>query len=97
MANVTMTCGGWDAVTEDADPDRVVVSLHGSLDIDGAPDLRHYLLGLVRAPIVTLTLDVSALAFVDQADVALFYVARRDAERDGVELRVVPTPDRRPD
>jgi anti-anti-sigma regulatory factor len=96
MAGVEHSLVSWTAVTKARLPGALIVSIHGDLDIDSAPELRHYLLALVHTSIDALTLDVTSLACRDHADVALFYAARRDAGRRDVDLRIVPSPGRPP-
>jgi anti-sigma B factor antagonist len=71
------------------EPDSLVVSVRGNLDMGSAPELRHQLLDLLSDPVKTLVLDVAALAFMDNAGTAFLYAARKDAQDRGVLLRVL--------
>ncbi|HEY3725200.1 MAG TPA: STAS domain-containing protein [Acidimicrobiia bacterium] len=71
------------------EPDSMVVSVRGNLDMRSAPELRHRLLELLDPPVKMMILDVAALAFMDNSGAALLLAARRDAEDRGVMLQVM--------
>ena len=71
------------------EPDSLVVSVRGNLNMRSAPELRHRLLELLDQPVKTMVLDVAALAFMDNSGAALLLTARKDAEDRGVMLQVM--------
>ncbi len=70
------------------EPDSMVVSVRGNLNMRSAPELRHRLLELFGQPVKVMVLDVDALAFMDNSGAALLLTARKDAEDRGVMLQV---------
>jgi anti-anti-sigma factor len=59
--------------------DRVVVSLHGELDLASAPGLERRLLELLSMPLRSVTVDVSQITFMDSAGLGALLRACRTA------------------
>jgi anti-sigma B factor antagonist len=72
---------------------RVVVSMHGELDLASAPELQRELVALVGRPVGTLTLDLGGVTFLDSSGLGALYRARQAADEQGVSLRLEAVPD----
>lgn len=69
-------------------PDRVVLALHGELDLLGAPQLQQQIdqAGVSARPI--LVLDLQGLQFVDSAGLRVILAAHGSARQRGQEFAV---------
>ncbi len=72
-----------------ANGDRLVV-VTGELDLASAPELAAQLSRL-RRPGAVVTVDLTAIRFIDVAGLRVLLAARAAARTDGWELRVLPT------
>jgi anti-anti-sigma factor len=73
--------------------DRVSVLLAGELDIDSAHRLQQTIARLFSAGRVKLlTLDLSALAFIDSTGLAAIVYASKLCDRSGCELAMIRGP-----
>lgn len=66
--------------------DRVVISLHGELDLLGAPRLQRAIEHADLGSRGILVLDLKGLEFVDSAGLRVILAAHEDARRAGREL-----------
>lgn len=72
---------------------HVIATLSGELDIASAPVLREQLLGLLRAAVGRLILDLSAVTYADASGLAVLVGTKRSAGLLGGSLRLVaPAP-----
>jgi anti-sigma B factor antagonist len=88
-----MRCAGLE-LDERREGDRVSIALAGELDIDSAPSVQQAVARLFADGCPgTLTLDLSALEFVDSTGLAAVVYASKLCERSGCELAVIRGPD----
>jgi anti-sigma B factor antagonist len=76
--------GFW--VTRGADPEGVVLALHGDLDVAAAPQLEKLLDNLRSEGHGYVMLDLRELSFVDSAGVSVLIKAKKEAARDGSQF-----------
>jgi anti-sigma B factor antagonist len=71
-----------------------VVALGGEIDCFSAPELRDELLRLLRRRGPEVTLDLSAVTFLDCAGVSVLLATRRRAWLEGGSVRLIRVPPR---
>jgi anti-sigma B factor antagonist len=82
------------AVLVEHQTNRVVVSVHGELDLASAPVLQRQLLALVNLPVPSIALDLSELSFMDSTGLSVLVRARHVADDHGVAFELVnPSPE----
>ena len=74
-------------------PDGLCVAVAGEVDAYTAPEMRAHLLGALRQH-QTLTVDLSAVSFMDSQGLAALLSARQEAESHGRSLRLEAVPHR---
>ena len=72
------------------EPDRVVLELHGELDLAGAPMLAGEIERAERKAPQILVLDLENLQFVDSAGLRVMLAAHQRAAERGAEFALTP-------
>jgi anti-sigma B factor antagonist len=67
---------------------RVVVTMHGELDLASTAELQLKLLALLALPITHLTIDLSRVEFIDTVGLSVLVRVNRTAADRNVELTV---------
>ncbi len=67
---------------------HTVVSVHGELDMAGAPDLAACLHHLCASGVMHVTVDLAGLTFCDSSGLETFLQCRTEAERQGAGLEL---------
>jgi anti-sigma B factor antagonist len=73
--------------------ERARVELAGELDLASAPEFERELERLLEEPVRDLTLDLTALSFLDSSGLGALCRAQEVAERRGIDLRLVSVPE----
>ena len=68
--------------------ERVVVSVHGELDVASAPVLERRLLELFNLPLSRVIVDASQLTFIDSAGLRVLVRAHAAAEERSVDFEI---------
>lgn len=68
--------------------DRAEAVLRGELDLANSPLLRDELFAALDADLAELTLDLSALTFIDSSGLAVLVVVHKRADEKGTALRL---------
>jgi anti-anti-sigma factor len=78
-----------DSVRDDRE---VVISVHGALDTGASHLIARQLLELLAEPILTVTLQLDAVTFIDSSGIGVLTIARTHAHQRGIRffLRSVP-------
>jgi anti-anti-sigma factor len=71
------------------DRERVIVALHGELDMVSIEVVRPALAELHAAGWASLVLDLRELTFIDSTGLSLLLAAEREAQRLGAEFAIV--------
>lgn len=71
-------------------PDRVVLGLHGELDLLGAPLLEEEIEKVEAGTLSIVVLDLQDLQFVDSAGLRVILTAHERSRRQGKELALTP-------
>lgn len=91
MATDRPQTGGLGAAEQ---PDEVVVTPRGGLDLAAVDALERHVLGLRRAGVRRVVVDLRELDLLDSAGLALLLSLRNEAKRHGHRLELVPGPRR---
>src|SRR4051812_8294846 len=82
------------AVLVEHQTNRVVISVHGELDLAAAPVLQRQLLALIDLPLTCIALDLRELSFMDGTGLSVLVQARHAADEHGVDFELVdPSPE----
>jgi anti-sigma B factor antagonist len=73
-----------------SEPDRVVLELHGELDLLGAPLLEKQIESAEIEATGIVVLDLKALQFIDSAGLRVILAAHERSRRQGGELALTP-------
>jgi anti-sigma B factor antagonist len=71
---------------------RATAALRGDLDLANSPLLRDELLAVLATGVDELSIDLSALTFIDSSGVAVLIVVRRSASERGAEFELTSVP-----
>ena len=77
------------AVLVEHQSNRIVVSVHGELDVASAPVLQRQLLALLKLPIACVALDLRELAFMDSVGLGVLVRVHRAAQESAVDFELV--------
>jgi anti-anti-sigma factor len=82
------------AYTERAlDDGRVVIALHGDLDLATAGSIKSRLLQLVQSPTPELVIDLGDLEFLDSVGISVLVTAWREADLRGLPFALASVPE----
>jgi anti-sigma B factor antagonist len=77
------------AVLVEHQTNRIVVSVHGELDVASAPVLQRQLLALLKLPIACVALDLRELDFMDSTGLSVLVRVHRAAQESEVDFELV--------